>query len=109
MFYATWRPHFYCCASYYTLFLFISILSTISCVLLSKPAGDVILRPLVFGFRKYYFRVIILNDGTGAPVIGQHHHGSVIRYARGLLHVMCDDHNGISLLEFLHQLFDLKG
>src|ERR1039458_43798 len=70
---------------------------------LTEPAGDI-----VFGL----FLGGIAEDEVGPVVFDQSPHqkkAGKIRDARGLLHVVRDDHHGALVLEGEHQLFDFGG
>src|SRR5258706_917077 len=69
----------------------------------AEPAGDVILRPLVFGVRKNFVRHAELDQLTKV------HECRLPRHARSLLHVMRDDHDGVVALELVDELLDPRG
>ncbi|CEE65186.1 hypothetical protein XAC2852_300002 [Xanthomonas citri pv. citri] len=69
----------------------------------TEAAGDVVLGLLLGRLRKNGFGAVMLDQ------IAQVHEGGVVGHARGLLHVVGDDHDGVVALELFHQLFDPAG
>jgi hypothetical protein len=70
---------------------------------LSEPACDVVFRPLVGGSGKDLFRLIKLNE------LAQQEKPGEFRHARGLLHIMRDDHDSELFFQLEDQFLDLAG
>src|SRR6516162_1652341 len=69
-------------------------------LLLSEPAGDVVLGELLTRAREHAPRVVVLDQAA------LHEERGAIRDAGGLLHVVRHDHDGIAAFELQHQLLD---
>src|SRR5262245_57046253 len=68
-----------------------------------EPSGDVVLRAPV---------PWVVEDHLGGAFFHQitkMEEGGALRYARGLLHVVGDDDNGVVALELVDQLLDMRG
>src|SRR5215204_1116017 len=80
---------------------------------LPELAGDVVLGALVVGVGEDLVGLAVLDDGAG-PVpalvaqLDREERGHV-GHARGLLHVVRDDHDRILALELHHQVLDPPG
>src|SRR5690606_16843202 len=68
-----------------------------------EAAGDVVLGLLLRGIGEDRLRGAVLDQ------IAQVHEGGEVGHARGLLHVVGDDDDGVVALELLDQLFDAAG
>src|SRR5712692_9461109 len=66
----------------------------------TEPAGDVVLSLLFLRLDED------LVGDTKLHQLAQIHIGSVVRNARRLLHVVGDDHDGVVVLQLVHQLLD---
>src|SRR6185437_600179 len=69
----------------------------------SEPAGDVILRASIARRREDLVGVVEFDQLT------EIHEGGLVGNARGLLHVVGDDRNGVVVRQFLDQFLDLGG
>src|SRR3954453_13368260 len=69
---------------------------------LPELAGDVVLRPRIVRVRED-----LVGVGNLHELAGEHERG-LVRHARGLLHVVGDDHDRVALLELEHELLDLQ-
>src|SRR6185312_2324871 len=68
---------------------------------LSEPSCNVVLRTLILRSGKQLFRAIKFHQPAHEEEAGE------FSYARRLLHVMRDDHDGVSLFQLINQIFDL--
>src|SRR6266446_3433450 len=73
------------------------------CAPLSKPACDVVFRPLVGRGGKYLLGLVELDQ------LAQQKEAGELGDARSLLHVMSHDNDSKTLLELEDQFFDLAG
>ena len=73
------------------------------CASLSKPACDVVFRPLVRWGGEYLFRLVELDQFAHEKECGE------LRHARRLLHVVGHDHDSVAFFQLEDQLFDLAG
>src|SRR5829696_3340939 len=69
----------------------------------TKSSSYVVFRLFLRGIGKNFAREIVLHQ------FSQVEEGRVIRDARGLLHIMRDDHDGEILLQVENQFLDLGG
>src|SRR6266849_11112667 len=69
----------------------------------AEPAGDVVLGTSIARRRENLAGLVEFDQLT------QIHEGGLVRDPRGLLHVMCDDGDGVVLRQFLDQFLDLGG
>lgn len=77
---------------------------------LAEPPGNVVFCAFIFWPCEDNVGLIEFDHGSGAfTILGKHHHSGVVRGAGSLLHIVSHDDNGVILLEFLHQFFDLEG
>ena len=70
---------------------------------LSKPACNVVFRPLVGGGGEDFLGLVVLDQAAHKEKSGQ------LGDARRLLHVMSNNHDGVVLLQLKNQFFDLAG
>src|SRR3712207_3892417 len=77
---------------------------------LAELAGDVVLGALVLRIGEQLLGRRVLDDDAGAGVallVDLHREeGGHVRHARGLLHVVRDDHDRVALLELEHEVLD---
>ncbi len=69
----------------------------------AEATGDVILGLPLRRLREDHFGAVVLDQ------VAQVHEGGVVGHARGLLHVVGHDHDGVLVLELFHQLLDAAG
>src|ERR1700733_2546337 len=69
----------------------------------AEPAGDVVLRAPIARRRENLVGVVEFDQ------IAEIHEGGLVGDARGLLHVVGDDRDGVVLRQFLDQFLDLGG
>src|SRR5216684_2348175 len=69
----------------------------------AEPAGDVVLGASIARRGEYLVGLVEFDQFT------EIHEGGLVGDARGLLHVMGDDGDGVVLRQFLDQFFDLGG
>src|SRR5581483_12185379 len=67
--------------------------ASVAALSLSEPARDVVLGPMVLRVREDQRRWADLDEPADSLLPCQHERGA-IGHARGLLHVVRDDHNG---------------
>src|SRR6202167_3512817 len=69
----------------------------------TEPAGDVILRASIARRGENLVGIVEFDQ------LAKIHEGGLVGNARGLLHIVGDDRNGVVLRQFLDQLLDLGG
>src|ERR1022692_4286524 len=70
---------------------------------LSKPACNVVFRPLVGGGGKYLLCLVVLDQASHQKKCSEFSH------ARGLLHIMGHDDHGVMLLQLKYEFLDFTG
>src|SRR5579864_1834848 len=79
----------------------------------TEPSGDVRLGPLIVRICEDLLRPIVLHEHAGPRTFGLIDVGSQecshVADARGLLHVVRDDHDRVVPLELLHEVLDARG